>query len=173
MPTGSPIKKGVVHVGSTSEPAWQTDAAGVFSPGDVVGGRYEVIRYIAQGAMGEVYEVKDVLLHKHVALKTIRPEIAEDSRAIERFKREIHVAHKVTHPNVCRIYDLGTHVPSSAEGRTTPRVIVFLTMELLAGQTLSDRIAAAGRLTTDEALGIVAQIAAGLDTAHAAGVLHR
>lgn len=141
-----------------------------FAGGDVVGERYRIVRFIAEGGMGEVYEAEDLALHGRVALKTIRPEIAEDAQALERFKREIQVARKVTHPNVCRIYDLGTH-RSSGDGPS--RQILFLTMEMLSGETLAERISRAGRLTSAEALPLVVQIAAGLDSAHTAGIIHR
>ena len=73
---------------------------------DIVAGRFRIVRYIAEGGMGTVYEAEDLQLHDRVALKTIRPDIASDAKAVERFKREIHLAKTVTHPNVCRVHDL-------------------------------------------------------------------
>ncbi len=145
-----------------------------FSVGGVVAGRYRIARVVGQGAMGDVYDVEDLELHVHVALKTLRREIlASDPRAVERLKSEIRLARRVTHPNVCRIHDLGEDdgAPGAGAGASVPSL--FLTMELLTGETLEDRIGQARRLTTDEALGLVSQIAAGLDAVHAAGVLHR
>ena len=104
-----------------------------FSPNELIAGRYRIVRFIGQGGMGEVYEAEDLELRERVALKTVRPEIAQDEKAIERFKREIHLARKVTHPNVCRVFDLTYH--PTAEG-----VTLFLTMELLAGETLAERL---------------------------------
>jgi Tfp pilus assembly protein PilF/tRNA A-37 threonylcarbamoyl transferase component Bud32 len=141
-------------------------ATTTFAAGEVVGERYRILRFIAQGGMGEVYEAEDLALHGRLALKTIRPEIAADGLALARFKREIHIARQVTHPNVCRIYDLGTH-------RAQGQEVLFLTMEMLSGESLSDRIARARRLTPAEALPIVSQMAAGLDAAHALGIIHR
>ena len=138
-----------------------------FVDGDVVAERYRIVRFIAKGGMGEVYEAEDQTLGGQLALKTIRGEAAGDVSAMERFKREIHLARKVTHPNICRIYDIGSHPLPEIGGEVT-----FLTMEMLPGQTLSERIAA-GRLAPAEALPIVEQIAAGLDAAHTAGVVHR
>ncbi|MEO7909941.1 MAG: protein kinase [Roseiflexaceae bacterium] len=90
---------------------------------EVVGGRYRIVRYIARGGMGEVYEAEDLELGERVALKTIRAE-TKDRVAEERFKREIQLSRKVTHPNVCRIFDVGFHQrPDGVQ-------IVFLTMEL-------------------------------------------
>src|SRR3970282_2503640 len=83
--------------------------------GDVVAGRYRIARFLAQGGMGEVYEADDLELGGKVALKTVKPEIAAQKGAIDRFKREIAMARKVTHPGVCRIFDLGRH--QAAEGR--------------------------------------------------------
>jgi serine/threonine protein kinase/Tfp pilus assembly protein PilF len=117
--------------------------------------------------MGEVYEAEDLELHERVALKTVRPEVAADSRAIDRFKREIQLARRVTHPNVCRIFDLGHH------SLATDREITFLTMELLAGESLAGRLRTKGRMTTQEAFPLVAQMAAALAAAHEAGIVHR
>src|SRR5262245_41992050 len=77
----------------------------IFSPNQLIADRYRVIRFIAQGGMGEVYEVEDLELQERVALKTVLPEIVEDERAIARFKREINLARKVSHPNCCRTSD--------------------------------------------------------------------
>jgi serine/threonine protein kinase len=85
------------------------------------------------GWNGEVYEAEDLDLRERVALKTVQPWIAEQPEAIERFKREIQLARKVTHPNVCRIFDLGHH--DEEDLRTD-----FMTMELLEGETLSQWI---------------------------------
>jgi len=116
--------------------------------------------------MGEVYEALDQELREHVALKTVRAEIADDDRAVERLKREILLARKVTHPNVCRIFDVGFH---EAQGARIP----FLTMELLSGETLMGRLRRAGRMQPEEALPIVRQMVAALSAAHAAGIVHR
>jgi tetratricopeptide (TPR) repeat protein/TolB-like protein/tRNA A-37 threonylcarbamoyl transferase component Bud32 len=134
--------------------------------GDLVADRYRIVRFIARGGMGEVYEAEDRELRARVALKTIRPEIAADPAMMERFRREIHLAHKVTHPNVSRIFDLGFH-------RDGAKSVTFLTMELLPGETLAARVSRVGRLTTAEALPIVAQMASALDAAHEAGIVHR
>jgi serine/threonine protein kinase/tetratricopeptide (TPR) repeat protein len=137
-------------------------------PDDFVAGRYRVIRFIARGGMGEVYEVEDVELRSRIALKTIRPELADDSLSLERFRREIQLARQVTHPNVCRIFDLGHHLTATARGRVT-----FLTMELLDGQSLLRRVREKGPLSTVDALPIVEQMAAALGEAHALGIVHR
>src|SRR5262245_38778849 len=104
--------------------------------------------------MGEVYEVDDHELRVRVALKTIRTDRPSPLMVV-RFRRELYLARQVTHPNVCRVYDLGHH-----------RGQLFLTMELLDGETLAKRLVR-GRLSTSEALPIVRQIASAIDAAHA------
>ncbi|MGE5047629.1 MAG: protein kinase domain-containing protein, partial [Deltaproteobacteria bacterium] len=137
-----------------------------FQPGELVARRYQVIRFLARGGAGEVYEAEDVELRARVALKTLRPETAEDDAHLARFRREINLARKITHPNVCRVFDLGLH-PS-------PRGwITFLTMELLEGESLHERIRRSGPMKCAEALPVVEQMVAGLAAAHAHGVVHR
>ncbi len=132
-----------------------------------IAGRWEVTRFIAAGGMGEVYEAIDQELGAHIALKTMRPELAAEPRALDRFKREIHLARKVTHPNVCRIFDFGAHL--TTKGALVP----FLTMELLDGPTLAEHLSRVGRLTPATALPLVDQLTAALQAAHQAGVVHR
>ena len=148
--------------------------ATTFLPGELVAGRYRIERFIAKGGMGEVYEAFDTALGDSVALKTIRPDVAADESALERFKREIHLARQVTHRNVCRIHDLGAHVSDSSVGALYPRnEILFVTMELLRGKTLSEYLTVKGELSEAEALPLVRQMAAALDAAHKAGIVHR
>jgi serine/threonine protein kinase len=135
--------------------------------GDVLSGRFRILRHIASGGMGDVYEADDLTLRARVALKTIRSDFAPDEETVERFKREIYLARKVTHVNVCRIFDFAEH---RLPGRDS---IVYLTMELLAGDTLSKRIGSSSRMSTKEALPLVVQMTAGLSAAHEAGVVHR
>ncbi|MDX1999569.1 MAG: tetratricopeptide repeat protein [Thermoanaerobaculia bacterium] len=140
-----------------------------FAAGDVLAGRYRVIRFLAEGGMGEVYEVEDLELGGRLAAKTVRTDVARQPEALERFRREIQLARRVTHPNVCRIFDLAHH-PSPTPGAPGT---VFLTMQLLVGETLSARIARGGAMTPDQALPIVRQIAAAVGAAHDVGVVHR
>jgi serine/threonine protein kinase/tetratricopeptide (TPR) repeat protein len=139
-----------------------------FGPGDIIAQRYRVSRFIARGGMGEVYEADDLELRERVALKTVRSEVAGDTLAVERFKREIQLARKVTHPNVCRIFDVSHHRP---EGDGAG--VIFLTMELLVGETLAERLRQAGPLQPGAALPIARQVADALQAAHQAGVVHR
>jgi serine/threonine protein kinase/tetratricopeptide (TPR) repeat protein len=145
-----------------------------FSSHQIVAARYEILRFIGRGSMGEVYEAHDNALNERVALKIISPEAAGDERTLARFKREIQLARKVTHPNVCRIFDLGSHQePRAGEGTSPAPPTTFFTMELLEGETLTQRLQRTDHLSMDEALPIIEQIAAGLHAAHQAGIIHR
>jgi serine/threonine protein kinase/tetratricopeptide (TPR) repeat protein len=145
-----------------------------FRVNEVVAGRYRILRFIAQGGMGEVYEAQDSALGQRVALKTVRPAVAADAEALARFKREIQVARQVTHHNVCRIYDLGSHRSSSPIAALYPGgEILFVTMELLQGESLSQRLARQGAIESEAGLPLAEQMAAALDAAHAAGIVHR
>ena len=137
------------------------------SEGELLAGRFRIIRFIAAGGMGEVYEAEDQELREQVAIKIIRPEILNQPNAVARFKREVHLARKVTHPNVCRIFDLFRDKSESGQEET-----VFISMELLHGKTLSEELKA-GRMEASEALPLVEQMAAALGAAHAVGIVHR
>lgn len=139
-----------------------------FAPGEVLAGRYEVLRHVARGGMGEVYEALDRELGDPVALKVLHPDLARDDRAVERFKREIRLARRVAHPNVCRVFDLEFHDDEAGGGRTA-----FLTMEFLPGETLEELLRSRRRLEPSEALPIVRQVAGALSAAHESGVVHR
>jgi len=134
--------------------------------GKVLSSRFRIVRFIARGGMGEVYEAEDQELREKVAVKTIRQELMSQPRFLETFRREVHLARQVTHPNVCRIYDLFRHKDASGDS-------VFLSMELLIGETLAGRLERTGRMTTREALPIILQMADALTAAHVAGILHR
>ena len=142
-----------------------------FSPDDLLAGRFKVMRFIARGGMGEVYEAEDQELNERVALKTVRFEMAHREHAIERFKREIQLARKVTHPNVCRTFDVFRHADDNDSDGSRETLIV--SMELLSGETLEHRIRRKGRLSPEEALPLLEQMAEGLHCAHQAGVIHR
>jgi serine/threonine-protein kinase len=132
----------------------------------IIAGRFRIIRYIAEGGMGTVYEAEDLTLHDRVALKTIRPDIAAQPRAVERFKREISLGKKVTHSNVCRIHDLGVdRLENGAE-------FLFLTMQFLSGETLASRIKR-GPIPKVEALPLIEDMTDALSAAHQAEVIHR
>ncbi len=137
-----------------------------FKSGDLLAGRYRILGVLGQGGMGEVYEAEDQDLHERIAIKVIAAQAAVDNAWAERFRREVQLARRVTHPNVCRAFDLERH-------RQGGREILFLTMELVQGETLAARLRRSGRMGVTDALPITVQLCAALQAAHEAGVLHR
>src|SRR5580700_6878994 len=135
---------------------------GRFLPGRLLAGRYRIIALLGKGGMGEVYRADDLTLGQPVALKFLPDEAARDQGLLERFKNEVRIARRVSHPNVCRVYDVG-----DVEGHT------FFTMEYVDGEDLASLLRRIGRLPEDKALDIARQLCAGLAAAHAKGVLHR
>lgn len=140
----------------------------VLLPGMVLSARYDIRRLLGIGAMGEVHEAEDTLLGKVVAIKTLNAKLAGNCEALTRLKLEVATAHRVTHPNVCRIFDFGEDRGEDGLG-----AVVFLTMEYLPGITLSAHLRQHGRLSPPEALPILTQLAEGLAAAHRAQVIHR
>ena len=139
----------------------------VFRDGQVVARRYRVLGWLGRGGVGQVYEVKDLELGERVALKTLHPILAGSTQALEQFKREVLLARTVTHENVCRLFEFGRHTLEQGGD------CLFVTMELLEGETLDSYLRRAGRLVMEEALDIADQVARGLRAAHRRGVIHR
>jgi len=135
---------------------------GRFLPGSLLAERYRIVALLGRGGMGEVYRADDLTLGQPVALKFLPEEAAKDPALIERFRGEVRIARKVSHPNVCRVYDVG-----EVEGMT------YLTMEYVDGEDLASLLRRIGRLPNDKAVDIARQLCAGLAAAHARGVLHR
>lgn len=131
-------------------------------PDDILGERFRIVRFLGAGGMGEVYEAADLELGGALALKILRGDRNAEPQFAARFRREVQIARKVTHPNICRIFDVGND-----RGR------LFLTMELLDGETLAQKLRRGGKLSCEEALPILRQMAAGLDALHQSGVVHR
>jgi tRNA A-37 threonylcarbamoyl transferase component Bud32/tetratricopeptide (TPR) repeat protein len=129
--------------------------------GQTLGGRYNILELIATGGMGEVYRARDRELDELVALKVIRTD-RSDEEMVERFRREVKLARRVTHANVARMFELG-YVGD----------IIFCTMELIEGESLADRLARERKLGVAEAVDITCAICDALVAAHAAGVIHR
>lgn len=153
---------------SPPAPASAADAF-TFVPGEVLADRFRVLGLLGRGGMGEVYAAEDLILGERLAVKTIRRRWAGSDRALACFRREIRLARRVTHRNVCRAFDAFQHVREGADG---PETVAFLTMELLAGESLSRRLRSGGPLALAEALPILHRVARGLDAAHAAGIAH-
>jgi len=139
------------------------------SEDDLLADRFRIVRFIARGGMGEVYEAEDLELRERVAVKTILPEILAQPNAIARFRREVHLARQVTHPNVCRIFDLFRDKPDSTYGED----IVFISMELLHGDDLGKRLKNGERMSTEEAFPLIQQMGSAMAAAHTAGIIHR
>ncbi len=135
---------------------------GRFLPGRLLAGRYRIIALLGKGGMGEVYRADDLTLGQAVALKFLPDEAAHDEGLLDRFRNEVRIARRVSHPNVCRVYDVG-----DVEGHT------FFTMEYVDGEDLASLLRRIGRLPQDKALDIARQLCAGLAAAHAKAVLHR
>ena len=141
----------------------------VFAEGQVLLDRFQIVRHLGSGGMGEVYEARDLELQMtRVALKVIRPSIADNPNALSRFKKEALLARTVSGRYVCRIHEffvapIGNNADCNA----------FLTMEYLEGTTLSERIEATGALPIPQAMEIAMQLCAALQSIHEAGVIHR
>jgi serine/threonine protein kinase len=143
-------------------------------PGDVLSDRYRVIRMVGRGGMGEVYEAEDTQEKRRVALKTVLAKLLGSQKVVARFRREIELSQRISHPNVLAIYDVFEMPPSKAES-TSPvaKSSPCMVMEFLEGETLADRLEEGRLVSTDEARGIVVQIAQALVAAHKADVVHR
>jgi serine/threonine protein kinase len=135
---------------------------GDFVAGTTLDGRYRIIGLIGRGGMGEVYKAEDLKLNQTVALKFLPENFAKDNAALERFYGEVRIARKVSHPNVCRVFDIG-----EVEGSH------FLSMEFIDGDDLSSLLRRIGRFPPDKAVEIARQLCAGLHAIHQVGVLHR
>jgi eukaryotic-like serine/threonine-protein kinase len=139
----------------------------VFQAGDLLAGRFLVVRLLGAGGMGEVYEAVDQELRQNIAIKTLHAAYAREPKMAQRFRVEVLRSRQITHPNVARVHDLFTH--RTAAGDEIP----FFTMELLSGETLSHRLIAEGPFPPAAALPLLKQMASALDAAHRAGVVHR
>jgi serine/threonine protein kinase/tetratricopeptide (TPR) repeat protein len=137
-------------------------SAGQARIGDLLCGRYELLQLLGEGGMGAVYKARDVELEREVALKVIKPEMADHPEILQRFKQELILARQVTDRNVIRIFDIG-------EAEKTK----FITMEYLEGENLNQILSERGKLEIAEAVGIMEQVACGLAAAHREGIIHR
>ena len=135
---------------------------GRFLPGTLLASRYRIAGLLGRGGMGEVYRATDLTLGQAVALKFLPEAASRDERALARFYNEVRIARQVTHPNVCRVYDVG-----QVDG------LEFISMEYVDGEDLAVLLRRIGRLPADKAVETARQICAGLAAAHEKGVLHR
>jgi serine/threonine-protein kinase len=135
---------------------------GRFAPGALLAGRFRIVALLGKGGMGEVYRADDLALEQPVALKFLPESLTHHPEAAARFRNEVRTARQVSHPNVCRVYDL-----SEIEGQ------YVLSMEYVDGEDLASLLRRIGRLPADKALEIARKLCAGLAAAHEKGVLHR
>ncbi|HLH17516.1 MAG TPA: serine/threonine-protein kinase, partial [Bryobacteraceae bacterium] len=135
-------------------------AAG-FTPGSEFG-RYRIEGRIGEGGMGAVYRALDTELNRTVALKLVRPELATNPQAMQRFKQELLLASRISHKNILRIHDLGDW-----------NGVKFISMAFVEGTDLAGLLDREGRLPQERALRFTRQLAAALEAAHAEGVVHR
>jgi predicted Ser/Thr protein kinase len=133
-----------------------------FAPGSLIADRYRVILLLGRGGMGEVYGADDLKLGQRVALKFLPADRLKSASWRDQFYAEVRMARQVSHPNVCRVYDVG-----ESDGR------LFLSMEFVDGEDLASLLRRIGRLPDDKAVEVAQQLCAGLAAAHASGVLHR
>ncbi|MBC7910289.1 MAG: serine/threonine protein kinase [Pyrinomonadaceae bacterium] len=146
-----------------SSPASSTGSRseGHFIAGTILDSRYRILGLLGRGGMGEVYKAEDLKLNQTVALKFL-PEHFAEGTSLERFYNEVRTARQVSHPNVCRVFDIG-----EAEGSH------FISMEFIDGDDLSSLLRRIGRLPSDKAVEISRQLCAGLHAIHQVGILHR
>ena len=135
---------------------------GRFAPGTLLGGRYRIVGRLGRGGMGEVYRADDLKLGQQVALKFLPADVDRDPARLSQLHSEVRMARQVSHPNVCRVYDI-----DDVDGHT------FLSMEYVDGEDLASLLKRIGRFPEDRGLEIARQICAGLASAHERGVVHR
>ena len=133
-----------------------------FTPGTLLAGRYRIVAPVGKGGMGEVYRADDIRLGQPVALKFLPAALGSDKERLERLVDEVRIGRQISHPNVCRLYDI-----AEAEGHH------FLVMEYVDGEDLASLLRRIGRLPGDKALEIARGLCAGLAVAHDKGVIHR
>jgi serine/threonine-protein kinase len=133
--------------------------------GQVLGGKYTVVRLLGEGGMGAVYEGEQQLgtSKRKVAVKTLHPHLSRDEKIKARFEREVGTVAELEHPNTIQVYDFGT----AADG------ILYIVMEFLHGRSLADLIEKDGALAPERAQGIMEQICGSLEEAHGRGIVHR
>lgn len=146
------------------------DVGWLFAPGQQLAGRYRVTRFLARGGMGEVYEVFDDVLGAAIAIKALMPAGGDPIKREARLRREVHLGRQVTHPAVCRLFDVDHETTAAPSGTMT---VPFVTMELLSGSTLGEHLTRNGPLAPEAAMPIVEQLVLGLEAAHEVGIIHR
>ena len=149
-------------VAGTGTPSSDALDGAQFIPGTMLAGRYRVVGLLGRGGMGEVYRADDLKLGQAVALKFLPKKFTHQAGRLARFHQEVRLARQVSHPNVCRVYDIG-----ETDGQH------FLSMEYIDGEDLASLLRRIGRLPPDKAIELARQLCVGLAAAHDRGVLHR
>ncbi|HSP13999.1 MAG TPA: serine/threonine-protein kinase [Thermoanaerobaculia bacterium] len=152
--TGSPTV-----AASGARPAF---VAARFTPGTVIDDRYRIVSLLGEGGMGEVYRADDMKLGQRVALKYIPPDVSSDRPLFDRLTSEVLIGRQISHPNVCRIYDI-----VDVDGQ------FFISMQYIDGEDLGSLLRRIGRLPSEKALALARDICAGLAAAHDHGIVHR
>ncbi len=131
--------------------------------GDLVQGKYRVIRIIGEGGMGAVFEGENLRINRRVAIKVLHAALATNKEVVQRFEREAQAAGRIGNDHILEVLDLGD----------LPDGDFFMVMEFLEGEPLSDRIRRLGRMTPEQVAPLMTQVLTGLQAAHAAGIIHR
>ncbi len=161
MPDETRPTRTILGAGSASSSP-ESIEEGRFPAGTILAGRYRILGLLGRGGMGEVYRALDLILNQPVALKFLLNAEHTGKAALARFRDEVRIARQVSHPNVCRVYDIGV-----IEG------LHFLSMEYVDGEDLASLLRRIGHIPSDTALEFTRRICAGLAAAHERGVLHR
>jgi serine/threonine-protein kinase len=141
--------------------------------GQVLGAQYQIVRLLGRGAAGIVYLARERSLHRTVVLKVLRPELAADARARERFRREARTTAQLAHPGIVPVHAYGeVELPGGARG-AAGRTLLYMAMPYVAGGSLAEHLAAERRLLPAEVRRLLAELAGTLEYAHRQGVVHR
>src|SRR6186997_2309059 len=164
--TPDPDETGYAPAKAVTTSSWLTSTDGIdhgrFEPGAIFDDRYRIIGRVGKGGMGDVYRADDLKLGQPVALKFLPESVDRDPARLTQLHTEVRMARQVSHPNVCRVYDVGEF-----DGHT------FLSMEYVDGEDLASLLRRIGRFPQDRAIELSRQICAGLAAAHDRGVVHR
>lgn len=152
----------LTHEHAVAEVRHTSGRAGRFTPGTILAERYRIVAPLGSGGVGDVYRAEDMKLGQTVALKFVTQRISNERNLLERIVTEVRIGRQVSHPNLCRIYDMG-EVDNQH----------FITMEYVDGENLASLLRRVGRLPEDKALEVARDICAGLAAAHDRGVVHR
>src|SRR5262245_63910753 len=159
---GAGVTAGVTATASPLPTPTPTPWHGRFEPGTRLGTRYRIVSFLGKGGMGEVYRADDLELNQPVALKFLPSRVHPGEAELDRLRQEVRIARGISHPNVCRTYDI-----SAQDGQ------VFVVMEYIDGEDLASVLRRLGRPSSDKAIEIARQICLGLAAAHEGGIIHR